>query len=95
MGLEPFEVNFFFEEKFTKFDLTLEIVIRNHSKICLKSLCDVSNDMAEEFFVCQKSYGNTIRMKFFYTQENFSVTGPGIFGRTDQKKIGTIKDLPI
>ena len=43
--------------------------------------------MTEEFFLCQKSYGNTIRMIFFYTHENFSVTGPGIFGRTDQKKI--------
>ena len=32
MGLEPFEVNFFFGQKFTKFDLTFEIVIRNHSK---------------------------------------------------------------
>ena len=32
MGLEPFEVNFFFGQKFTKLDLTLEVVIRNHLK---------------------------------------------------------------
>ena len=32
MGLEPFEVRFFFEHNFTKFDLTLEIVIRNRPK---------------------------------------------------------------
>ena len=32
MGLEPFEVRFFFEQKFTTFDLTLEIVIGNRSK---------------------------------------------------------------
>ena len=29
MGLEPFEVSFFFEEKFTKFDLALNRVIKN------------------------------------------------------------------
>ena len=29
MGLEPFDVRFFLGQKFTEFDLTLEIVIRN------------------------------------------------------------------
>ena len=32
MGLEPFEVKFFFGQIFFKFDLTIEIVIRNRSK---------------------------------------------------------------
>ena len=32
MGLEPFEVRFFYGQKFSKFDLQLEIVIRNRSK---------------------------------------------------------------
>ena len=43
--------------------------------------------MTEEFFWFQKSYGNTTRFKFLYTQFFFSVTAPGTFGRTDQKKI--------
>ena len=33
MGLQPFEVRFFFEEKFTNFDLALKPVIKNCSKI--------------------------------------------------------------
>ena len=33
MGLEPFEVRFFFGEKFTKFDLAPEEVIKNRSKV--------------------------------------------------------------
>ena len=33
MGLEPFEVRFFSEEKFTKFDLALSEIIKNRSKV--------------------------------------------------------------
>ena len=33
MGLEPFEVRFFFGEKFTKIDLAVEGVIENRSKV--------------------------------------------------------------
>ena len=33
MGLERFEVRFFFGEKFTKIDLALEVVIKNLSKV--------------------------------------------------------------
>ena len=33
MGLSPFEVRFFFGEKFTKFDLALTLVIKKHSKV--------------------------------------------------------------
>ena len=36
MGLEPFEVRFFFGEKFTKFDLALKEVIKNRSKVVYK-----------------------------------------------------------
>ena len=38
MGLEPFEFNFFFGYKFTKFSLTFELVIRNRSKTVEESL---------------------------------------------------------
>ena len=33
MGLDPFEVRFFFGEKYTKFDLALKPVIKNRSKV--------------------------------------------------------------
>ena len=33
MGLEPFEVRFFFGEKITKIDLAVEGVIENRSKV--------------------------------------------------------------
>ena len=29
MGLEPFEVRFFFGQNFTKFDLALKLVVKN------------------------------------------------------------------
>ena len=41
--------------------------------------------MNEAFFFCQKSYGNTTRFNFFYTDFFLSVRAPGIFGPTDQK----------
>ena len=41
--------------------------------------------MTEEFFRCQKSYGNTTRFIFFCAPKKKSVTGLGIFGRSDQK----------
>ena len=53
-------------------------------KSCLKTLYNVLNDMTEEFFWFQKSYGNTTRFNFFYTQFLFSVTGLTTFGRTDE-----------
>ena len=42
--------------------------------------------MTEEFFLCQKSYGNTTRFNFFYTQFFFSLRVSGQFGHTNQKK---------
>ena len=33
MGLEPFEVRFFFEQKFTKFNLALKLLTRNFLKL--------------------------------------------------------------
>ena len=41
--------------------------------------------MTEEFFFCQKSYGNTTRFNFFFHTKKKSVTGLGIFGLSDQK----------
>ena len=33
MGLEPFELRFFVEQKFTKFNLALRLLIRNFLKL--------------------------------------------------------------
>ena len=51
--------------------------------------------MTEEFFLYQKSYGNTTRMKFFYTQFFFQLQVRAYLAVEIQKKIGTIKDFPI
>ena len=45
---------------------------------------DVFNDMTEELFFCQKSYGNTTRFNFIYRHIFFSVSVSGTFGRSDQ-----------
>ena len=41
--------------------------------------------MTEEFFWCQKSYGNTTRFNSFYIKKKKTDTGSGTFGRTNQK----------
>ena len=51
--------------------------------------------MTEEFFLCQKSYGNTIRMNFFHTPKKNQLQVRVYFAVQIKKKIGTIKDLPI
>ena len=38
MGLQPFEVRFFFEEKVTKFDLALHQFIKNHLKVAQRRI---------------------------------------------------------
>ena len=43
--------------------------------------------MTEEFFLCQKSYGNTTRLKNFDRQKKISVSGSGRFRRTNQKSL--------
>ena len=85
MGLEPFEVRFFF----TKIHSIRSSAHESHQKsfkICLRTMRNVFNDMTEEFFLCQNSYGNTTRFKIFYTQKIFSVTVPGP-GRYPNQKL--------
>ena len=50
---------------------------RKSLKSCLRNLHNVLNEITEEFFICQKSYGNPARFHFFYIQFFFSVTVPG------------------
>ena len=95
MGLEPFEVSFFFEEKFTKIEITPELLIRNRLKAARRIPMMFSTIWLKNLFFSKSHMEKNTRMKFFYTPKKKSVTDQGIFGRKDQKKIGTIKDLPI
>ena len=51
--------------------------------------------MTEDFFLYQKSYGNTNRFKFFNTHFFFQLQVRAYLPVQIQKKFGTIKDLPI
>ena len=67
MGLEPLEVRFFFRQQFTKLDLALKRLIKNCWKL-IQSLSIMFLTIGlDKFFGCQKSYGNTSRLKNFYT----------------------------
>ena len=86
MGLHLFEVRFFFGEKFTKFDLALKQVIRNRSKVFWGLPLVFITIWTKDFF-CAKSLMETPLDSIFFTQFFFPVRVPGIFGRSDQKKI--------
>ena len=73
MGLGRFQVRFFSEEKFTKFDLAPKELITKLLQICLHTDCNAFNDITEEFCFCQNSYGNTTRLKIFYTSKKISL----------------------
>ena len=64
MGLEPFEVNFFFEKIYLNVYSTW-VSHWKSLKTCLQSSHDVKN-MTEVFLICQNSFGNTSRLKFFF-----------------------------
>ena len=72
MGLDPFEVRFFFWEKITTFNLALKPVIKNRSKFSKNSLQCLQRCERRIFFLLQNSYGNTTRLFFFYTIFFFS-----------------------
>ena len=77
MGLEPFEVRFFFGEKFSKFDLALKLVIKNRSKVIL-GVSAVFITIKTNYFFCVKSpMGTPLDSIFFYTDFFFSVRVPG------------------
>ena len=66
MGLERFEVRFFFWQNCTKFVLTLEIVIRNPSKVVYRIFVMFSTIWQKNFF-CTKSHMGTPLEWFFFT----------------------------
>ena len=95
MGLELFEVIFFFWEKFTKFDLALMQIIKNHSKVVYRlSVIFLTISLKNLFFV-KRLMGTPLDWKFlthdFFFQ--FRVWPQG--GTHIKNCFGTIKDLSI
>ena len=95
MGLEPFEVRFFFGEIFSKFDLALKLVIKNRSKVIL-GVSAVFITIKTNYFFCVKSpMGTRLDSIFFYTDFFFQLGSRGQGGIKMKICFGTIKDLPI
>ena len=72
MGLEPFEIRFFFRQKFTTLDLALKWLIKKLLRTYSKFIHDAFNDLKKKIVGCQKSYGNACRLKIFYSIFFFS-----------------------
>ena len=60
MGLERFEVRFFFREKFTKFDLALKEVIKNRSKVGTRLSMMFSKIVHKDFLFAKSPMGTAL-----------------------------------
>ena len=69
--------------KLTKFDLTLEIIIRNRSKAPWKISMIFLTIWKKNFFVAKSHMGTLL--EWFFLHKKKSVCVSGIFGRTNQK----------
>ena len=65
MGLEPFEVRFFVKIKFTKIDLALTLVIKNHSKVGYTRSMMFLRIWLKNFFLVKSPMGTPLDWKFF------------------------------
>ena len=72
MGLERFEVRFFFGEKFTKIDLALEVVIKNLSKVVWGLSVKFSRIWLKNFFVVKIHMGTPLEWKILLHNFFFS-----------------------
>ena len=66
MGLELFEVRFFFVEKFTKFDLALSQDIKNHSKVIKRISAVLFTILTKTFFFVKSLMGTPLDSFFFH-----------------------------
>ena len=64
MGLERFEVRFFFSRKITKTDLALELVIKNLSKVIWRLSVMFLRMWLKNFFFVKSSMGTPLDWKF-------------------------------
>ena len=72
---------------------TLEKNLDSHTG--LRTPRDVFKGVTEDFFVCQKSYGNTIRMNIFHTPKKNQLQVRVYSAVQIKKQFSTIKDHPI
>ena len=77
MGLERFEVRFFFGQKFTKTDLALEVVIKNLSKVIWALSVMFSRVWLKHFFLSKVIWEHHSIQFFFTNQKKISYrSGP-------------------
>ena len=95
MGLERFEVRFFFGQKFTKIDLALEVVIKNRSKVVWGFSVMFLTIWLKNFFCAKSHMGTPFEWIFFTHQKKNQLQVRVYFAVQIKKKFGTIKDLPI
>ena len=67
-GFRPIWSSIFYHRKIYKIWSSTKCSQWKSLKTWGKSLHDVSNDLTEGFFWCQKSYGNTSPLRFFFFQ---------------------------
>ena len=95
MGLELFEVRFFFWEKFTKFDLALMKIIKNRSKVVYRLSAIFLTIWLKNCVFVKRLMGTPLDWKFwthdFFFQ--FRVWPHGV--KNIKNWFGTIKDLSI
>ena len=65
MGLGRFEVRFFSRDKFTKIDLALTLVIKNHSKVGYTRSMMFSRIWLKIFFLVKSHMGTPLDWNFF------------------------------
>ena len=73
MGLERFEVRFFFGEKFTKIDLALKVVIKNLSKVVWGLSVKFSRIWMKNFVVVKIHMGTPLEWKILLRSKNFQL----------------------
>ena len=71
MGLQPFEVRFFFSENFTKIDLALTIVIKNHWKVGYTRSMMLSRIWLKNFSFVKSCMGTVLDWKFLTLKKKY------------------------
>ena len=71
MGLQQFGLRFIFRRKFTKFDLALEVIIKNLSKVVWGLSMMFSRMWLKDFFVVKSRMGTPLEWKILLRSKNF------------------------
>ena len=95
MGLEPFEVRFFVEQKFTKFDLALKWLMRNFLKLGQSLFMMFLTIWLENFLIVKSLMGTTVDWKNFTRIFFFQLRVRAHGGVQLKICFSTIKDLSI